>query len=173
MALWGKVLSQVPDSRLLLIARPGSHRDQANDTFANYGVAPDRIEFLDYLARGQYLETYNRVDMGLDTLPYNGHTTSLDSYWMGVPVVSLVGQTAVGRAGWCQLTNLGLPELVARTEAEFVEIALSLANDLPRLAELRAGLRSRMERSPLMDVRTFARAIESAYREGWRAWCAK
>ncbi|HEY8748673.1 MAG TPA: tetratricopeptide repeat protein [Tepidisphaeraceae bacterium] len=173
MALWGKVLSQVPDSRLLLIARPGSHRDQAKDTFANYGVAPDRIEFLDYLARGQYLETYNRVDMGLDTLPYNGHTTSLDSYWMGVPVVSLVGQTAVGRAGWCQLTNLGLPELVARTEAEFVEIALSLANDLPRLAELRAGLRSRMERSPLMDVRTFARAIESAYREGWRAWCAK
>jgi protein O-GlcNAc transferase len=173
LALWAKVLSALPSSRLLLIARPGAHRARTKATFAAHGVAPERIEFLDYLPRAQYLETYHRIDLGLDTFPYNGHTTSLDSYWMGVPVVSLIGQTAVGRAGFCQLTHLGLPELAARTESDFVRIATDLANDLPRLAALRAELRPRMERSPLMDAHTFTRSIEAAYRQAWRIWCAK
>ena len=77
--------------------------------------------------REQYLELYHEIDLGLDTFPYNGHTTSLDAFWMGVPVVTLAGQTVVGRAGVCQLSNLGLPELIARGTEQFVQIAVELA----------------------------------------------
>jgi predicted O-linked N-acetylglucosamine transferase (SPINDLY family) len=90
---------------------------------------------------------------------------------MGVPVVTLVGETPVSRAGWCQLSNLGLGELAARTPERFVQIAVALASDLPRLQALRASLRQRMEQSPLMDAPRFARSIEAAYRQIWRAWC--
>jgi predicted O-linked N-acetylglucosamine transferase (SPINDLY family) len=115
---------------------------------------------------------YHEIDLGLDTFPYNGHTTSLDSYWMGVPVVTLAGKTVVGRAGVSQLTNLGLTELIARTPQEYIEIAAQLAGDLLRLAELRRTLRDRMRASPLMDAPGFTRGIESAYRKMWKTWCA-
>ena len=114
---------------------------------------------------------YNRIDLGLDPLPYNGHTTSLDAFWMGVPTITLIGKTVVGRAGWSQLCNLGLQELAARTPEEYVEIAVQLAGDLPRLQELRATLRARMRASPLMDGKRFARHMEQAYRQMWRTWC--
>ena len=116
---------------------------------------------------------YHRLDMVLDPFPYNGHTTSLDALWMGVPVISLTGQTPVSRAGLSILTNAGLPELVARSEQKYLKVAVELAGDLPRLAGLRAALRSRMERSLLMDAPRFARGIEAAYRTMWRRWCAR
>jgi predicted O-linked N-acetylglucosamine transferase (SPINDLY family) len=122
-------------------------------------------------SRREYLETYHRIDVGLDTFPYNGHTTSLDSFWMGVPVVTLVGNSAVARAGWCQLSNLGLGELAGQTAEEFVRIAVELAKDLPRLEQLRSTLRRRMGQSPLMDAPGFAQSIEAAYRQMWRTWC--
>ena len=92
---------------------------------------------------------------------------------MGAPVVSLAGQTAVGRGGLSILSNVGLPDLVARDPEQYVEIATSLAKDLPRLGQLRATLRDRMQKSPLMDAPRFARNVEAAYREMWRRWCAK
>jgi predicted O-linked N-acetylglucosamine transferase (SPINDLY family) len=113
---------------------------------------------------------YHRVDIVLDTFPYNGHTTSLDALWMGVPVVSLAGKAPVSRAGLSQLTNLGLPELVAHSEEDYVRIAAELAGDLPRLAHLRSTLRERMENSVLMDAPRFARNVEAAYRKMWQAW---
>jgi len=171
--LWARVMTALPGSRILMIAKKGSHRDRARSMFAQRGVGEERVEFLDYMPRAQYLETYNRIDIGLDTFPYNGHTTSLDCYWMGVPVVTLVGSTAVSRAGWCQLSNLGLTQLAAFTESDFVRIAATLAADLPHLAALRAELRPRMERSPLMDYVRFTRNIESAFRTAWRTWCAE
>jgi len=137
------------------------------------GIEAQRIEFCEPRPRRQYLELYGQVDIALDPFPYNGHTTSLDALWMGVPVVSLAGQHAVGRAGLSQLTNLGLPELVADTEDEYVSIAAGLAGDLRRLAEMRATLRPRMEASVLMDAPRFARQIETAYRTMWRRWCAE
>jgi predicted O-linked N-acetylglucosamine transferase (SPINDLY family) len=135
-----------------------------------FGIDASRVEFVGRKPRRRYMELYQRIDLGLDTFPYNGHTTSLDSTWMGVPVVTLVGQTAVGRAGWSQLSNLRLTELAALSEKQFIEVAVALANDRPRLAELRQTLRSRMERSPLMDTAAFARNIEAALRQMWRAW---
>jgi predicted O-linked N-acetylglucosamine transferase (SPINDLY family) len=118
------------------------------------------------------LELYNQIDIGLDTFPYNGHTTSLDSFWRGVPVITLVGQTVVGRAGLCQLHNLGLPDLIAHTPDQFVDISARLANDLPQLAHLRTTLRDKIKKSPLMDAPRFARNIEAAYRTIWQNWCA-
>jgi protein O-GlcNAc transferase len=131
----------------------------------------DRVDFADRQKRHEYLKFYHRIDIGLDTLPYNGHTTSLDSLWMGVPVVTLVGNTVAGRAGWSQLSNLKLPELAATSPQQFVSIAAGLAHDLPRLAELRRTLRTRMEASPLMDAGGFTRDMEAAYRQIWRTWC--
>jgi predicted O-linked N-acetylglucosamine transferase (SPINDLY family) len=161
----------VPGSRLLLLAPEGIHRQHVLKLLRQEGIAGERIEFVARQAQRMYLELYHRIDLSLDTLPYNGHTTSLDSLWMGVPVVTLVGETVVGRAGLCQLMNLGLPELIASTPEDYVRIASELAGDLPRLAVLRATLRPRMQASPLMDAPGFARDIEAAYRTMWRTWC--
>jgi predicted O-linked N-acetylglucosamine transferase (SPINDLY family) len=109
----------------------------------------------------------------LDTFPYNGHTTSLDSLWMGVPVFSLCGQTAVARAGLSLMTTLGLAEFVAETPAQFVHVATTLAQDPSRLAALRAGLRDRMTKSPLMDAGRFTHNVEHAYRTMWQHWCQR
>ena len=118
-----------------------------------------------------HLARYRLADLFLDTFPYNGHTTSLDSFWMGVPVVTLIGRTVVGRGGLSQATNLGLPQLVAQTPEDYVKRALNLAADLPRLAELRQTLRHRMQTSSLMDAPRFTRNLEQAYRAMWRGWC--
>jgi predicted O-linked N-acetylglucosamine transferase (SPINDLY family) len=171
LRLWAQVLKTVDRSRLMMLCPEGSHRQPLLDLLQREGIGPDRIELIAHRPRFQYLELYHRIDVGLDTFPYNGHTTSLDSFWMGVPVVTLVGQTVVGRGGLSQLSNLGLPELIAQTPEQYVRIAADLAGDLPRLAELRRTLRGRMEASPLMDAPRFARNIEAAYRQIWRTWC--
>jgi len=171
LRLWAHVLKTVDRSRLMMLCPEGSHRQSLLDLLQRQGIHPDRIELIAHRARPQYLELYHRIDIGLDTFPYNGHTTSLDSFWMGVPVITFVGQTVVGRAGLSQLTNLGLPELIAQTPEQYVQIAADLAGDLPRLAELRRTLRARMEASPLMDAPRFARNIEAAYRQMWRNYC--
>jgi predicted O-linked N-acetylglucosamine transferase (SPINDLY family) len=171
--LWARVLKIVARSRLMILCPEGSPRERLLNQMQMEGIDSDRIELVAHRRRLDYLELYHRIDLGLDTFPYNGHTTSLDSFWMGVPVVTLVGQTVVGRAGLSQLTNLGLTELIAHTPDEYVAIAARLAGDLPRLAELRRTLRSRMEGSPLMDAPRFARNIEAAYRQMWRNWCAR
>jgi predicted O-linked N-acetylglucosamine transferase (SPINDLY family) len=157
----------------MLYCPEGSHRQPLLEMLQRDGISPDRIELIARRPRLQYLELYHRIDVGLDTFPYNGHTTSLDSYWMGVPVVTLVGRMVVGRAGLSQLSNLGLPELIARTPQQYVRIVADLAGNLPRLAELRRTLRARMQASPLMDAPRFARNIESAYRRMWRNWCER
>jgi predicted O-linked N-acetylglucosamine transferase (SPINDLY family) len=172
LALWARVLTAVPGSRLLLMAQPGSHREGVLDCLARGGVDAGRVEFAEFRPRLDYLALHRRVDLGLDTFPYNGHTTSLDAFWMGVPVVTRLGATVVGRAGWSQLCNLDLRELAADSDAGFVRIATALAGDLPRLAGLRAGLRARMEASPLMDGERFARTMEASFRQMWQRWCS-
>jgi predicted O-linked N-acetylglucosamine transferase (SPINDLY family) len=92
---------------------------------------------------------------------------------MGVPVVTRVGDRSVARAGWSQLSNLDMTELAARTSDNFVQIAVNLANDLPRLSRIRSTLRSRMERSSLMNASLFAQTIENNYRLIWRTWCSQ
>ena len=170
--LWAQVLVAVPRSRLMILAHEGSHRQHALDALNARGVKPDRVEFAAYRSRSLYLELFRRIDISLDTVPYNGHTTSLDSFWMGVPVVTLVGRTVVGRAGASQLMNLRMPELIARTPDHYVALASTLAQDVARLTAVRQTLRERMRSSPLMDAPRFAQTVETAYREMWRRWCA-
>ena len=135
------------------------------------GIAAGAWSLRKTCRRPEYLKLYQRMDIGLDPVPCNGHTTSLDAFWMGVPTLTLVGKTVVGRAGWSQLCNLGLKELAAETPEQYVALAARLAGDLPRLQELRGTLRQRMLRSPLMDAKRFARHVEQAYRQMWRRWC--
>ena len=170
---WSRLMQRVPSSRLLLHAQPGSHRDTVRDHLARQGIAPERLTFSGTLPVVQYLGLYGRIDVALDPFPYGGGATTCDALWMGVPVVSLAGTTAVGRGGVSILTNVGLPELIARDEAEYVRIAAELAGDLSRLGQLRATLRDRMQQSPLMDAPRFARNIEAVYRRIWRQWCAQ
>jgi len=172
LEVWGRLLAATPGSRLLLHSLEGEHRRRVVDFFAAHGVERGRVEFVGFLPGPRYLELYQRIDIGLDPFPYAGGTTTCDALWMGVPVVSLAGRTAVARAGLSILSNLGLSELVASTEEQYVRIAAELAGDLSRVAQLRAELRERMRASPLMDSGRFARSVEGAYREGWRQWCA-
>jgi predicted O-linked N-acetylglucosamine transferase (SPINDLY family) len=165
------VLASVPRSRLLVLAHEGAHRSKTLEAMTRLGIDAARIAFATPCRRDAYLEVFNRIDISLDTVPYNGHTTSLDSLWMGVPVVTVAGATVVGRAGVSQLTNVGLPELIASTGDDYVSIASDLAFDLARLSDLRRTLRARMERSPVMNVKPFAAGIELAYRHAWQRWC--
>lgn len=168
LKLWSDVLTAIPESRLLLLAPKGDSRRRVLNRLNSR-----QVQFVDRQDRLAYLKTYDCIDIGFDTFPYNGHTTSMDSLWMGVPVVTLIGRTVVGRAGWSQLCNLDLRELAAETPAKFIEIATRIAADLPRLSELRQGLRDRMRRSPLMDPKGFARQVEAAYRKMWKEWCSR
>jgi predicted O-linked N-acetylglucosamine transferase (SPINDLY family) len=172
LQMWAQVLREVAHARLVILAPNGSHRERVLAFMRQAKIDPTRIEFVVPCPYKEYLETYQRIDVALDTFPYNGHTTSLDASWMGVPVVSLAGQTNVSRGGRSILTNLGLPELIAGSPDEYVHIASQLAGDLPRLAALHGTLRSRMEASVLMNAALFTRSIEEAYRRLWRSWCA-
>jgi len=169
LRLWGGVLRALPDSRLLLMAPPGRHRRRLLQRLSVQGVAAERVDFHPFRPRRDYLHSYHDVDVGLDTFPYNGHTTSLDSYWMGVPVVTRVGETSVGRGGLSQLFQLGLTELAAESDEQFVDAAVALGSDIGRLAALRGELRGRLRRSALMDASRFARQIEGAYRSAWES----
>ena len=171
LALWARVLRAVPKSRLLLQAPRGPARDKVLATLHQQGIAAARVLFADKRPRPEYLKLYHQIDLCLDPLPYNGHTTSLDAFWMGVPTLTLLGKTVVGRAGWSQLCNLDLKELAAETPEQYVALAARLAGDLPRFQELRRTLRQRMSQSPLMDANRFARNVELAYRQMWRRWC--
>jgi predicted O-linked N-acetylglucosamine transferase (SPINDLY family) len=165
-------LAAVNDSRLLLLAKRGSHRSATRSFFQERGIRGDRIDFLDPAPAEIYLSYYHQIDIALDPFPYNGVTTSCDALWMGAPVVTLVGPMAPARTGLSLLSNLGLPEYAAHSEPDYVRICADLAANLPKLADLRQTLRPRMLGSPLMDARGFARYVEAAYRQMWRRWCA-
>jgi predicted O-linked N-acetylglucosamine transferase (SPINDLY family) len=169
--LWARILAAVPNSKLMILAGAhGAKEPLIKQLFTNNGIPDHRLILMGRVPRRKYLTQYHQVDIALDVFPYNGHTTTLDALWMGVPVVSLIGDTHVQRAGLSVLTNIGLPELVARTAEEYVEKAVGLAEDWPRLAELRRTLRERMLRSPLMDEEGFTRRLEGAYRGMWERW---
>ena len=142
--------------------------------FAGQGADSARVDFVALLPRPEYLRHYTeQIDVGLDPFPYGGHTTTCDALYMGVPVVTLPGELPVSRVALSLLTTLGLGELAARDEDDYVRIAAELAGDLPRLAVLRASLRERMAASPLMDAPRFARNVETAYRSMWARWCER
>jgi protein O-GlcNAc transferase len=175
LALWCSILQKVPNSKLLLKAvglGSSAIQDRLRKTFHLAGIAPDRLDLRgSALHIAEHLSMYNDMDIALDTFPYNGTTTTCEALWMGVPVISLAGQTHVSRVGASLLSSARLPELLAANPDDYIQIAVALANDNPRLQELHSTLRQRMEQSPLMDATHFTRNIEAAYRQAWRQWC--
>ena len=177
LALWSRLLSKVPGSRLLLKSTgfgTASVRQRTRELLEKAGTVPERIELVGSLPTlAEHLAFYARMDIALDTFPYHGTTTTCEALWMGVPVITLAGRTHASRVGVSLLTNAGLPELIAQDADDYVRIATQLAHDLPRLTELRATLRTCLENSTLTNAPRFALNVEATYREMWRTWCAK
>jgi protein O-GlcNAc transferase len=169
---WGRILAGTGESRLILLAPEGDTRGRARDQMARHGVSADRIEFVDRTGLTEYLNLYQRIDIALDPFPYVGGTTTCDALWMGAPVVTLAGQTAIGRGGVSILNNLELTEFVAENIAKYVDISTRLAKDLAKLDALRKSLRGKMRASRLMNGKQFAADFERVYREMWKNWCA-
>ncbi|MGD9724138.1 MAG: tetratricopeptide repeat protein [Pirellulales bacterium] len=172
LAAWARLLQAVGQSRLLVLAHQvDSLRQYLHDTFSALGIAADRWTIADRCSRSAYLRLIADTDIALDPFPFNGHTTTCDALWQGVPVVTLAGRTYAQRFGSSAHVNLGLKELIAGSVDEYVDIAAQLAGDVPRLAALREGLRGRMAASPIVDAAGFTRNLEAAYRTMWEHWC--
>jgi tetratricopeptide (TPR) repeat protein len=176
IALWARLLREVPGSRLLLKAsqfKDRGTRERAAAAFTAAGVAAERLTILPpQPTTAAHLAEYARVDIALDPLAYNGTATTCEALWMGVPVVTQRGERHAARVGASILSTVGLNRLIAATPDEYVATAVGLARDLTGLAELRAGLREHVRASPLTDGAGFARTVEAAYRSMWRDWCA-
>lgn len=174
ITLWSRILRAVPGSRLLLKAaslQDRGTRERITIWFAEQGVDAARLE-LHAQEKGvrEHLKWYHRADIGLDTFPYNGTTTTCEALWMGVPVITLAGERHAGRVGVSLLKSLGIDSLIAETAEDYVARAVALAADLPRLKALREELRRRMDASPLCDAPSLTREIEAAYRSMWERW---
>jgi len=170
LALWARVLETVKGSRLVMLCPEGAARERVRAFFGARRIAAERVDFVGIVSRWDHLNLYQRIDLGLDPFPCNGMATTCDAFWMGTPVLTLSGTMPVSRAGLSLLSSVGLGEMAASSEEDYVRIAAELAGDLPRLAELRATLRARMQASPLMDAPRFARNVEAAYRSIWKRW---
>ena len=172
--LWGEILTQVPDSRLVVVgvvdnrAREDLYRD-----LENAGVSRDRITMVPYIPIEEYYRWFGRVDIALDTMPFSGGTTTCDALWMGAPVITCPGSRSWSRSAASILTTLGLTDGIAESQEDYVRRAVQLAGNPARIAHLRKTLRSRMIESPLMDKRLFARDMENAFRRMWQSWCSQ
>lgn len=174
--VWSRILLAVPRSRLLVKSyalQDAGTRSRMLAELAGRGVRAKRVQLLNAVpGKKDHLGLYSRVDIALDTFPYNGTTTTLEALWMGVPVICLLGDRHSGRVGASILERLQLGDLLCRDRQEYVERAASLAGDAAQLMALRTSLRPRLQASPLMDVRDFTRTLEAEYRKFWVAWCA-
>ena len=172
LALWAQVLQAVPNSRLMLKAP--SFKDEAAvkvfvQRFKQLGVPLDRLEFRGPSGLSDMMAEYADVDIALDPAPYNGGTTSLQAMWMGVPVLTIEGGHFVSRMGASFMQAAGLPEWVAKDDADFVRRAVSLSQDRAALLALKQGLRNRLQALPAWDIDAYAQDLQAAVRKMWIA----
>ena len=165
--VWARILRRLPAARLALKYNGWNDRRVSRrfaEMFVAQAIDPGRVEFLGASPHVELLSEYRRIDLALDPFPYSGGLITCEALWMGVPVVTFPGETFAGRHSLSHLSNVGLTETIARDLDQYVELAVSLAGDLPRLAELRAGLRGRMAASPLCDGKRFAANLSTILR---------
>lgn len=158
LQVWARIVAQVPNSKFLFVRPEGgapSFRKNIIALFAAEGVSEDRIIFEDI--RGAHIPFYNEMDLSLDTFPQTGGTTTCEALWMGVPVVTLIGDAVFERMSYSVLNNAGLGDLCAKDEQEYIDIAVKLANDPVRRQRLRTELRGAMKASPLGQQEQFAK----------------
>ena len=171
---WTQILHAVPDSHMLIKWKSFSDeatRQCALRLFSEKGITADRIHLQTAEPSPKHLAAYHSIDIGLDTFPFNGLTTTCEALWMGVPVITLTGDAYASRAGASLLSNIGLSALIADNYDEYVNIAVALATDIKRLQLFREGLRDIMQRSPLMHGKQFTHTLEKQYRKIWKTWC--
>lgn len=173
VSLWAKLLLALPNSKMVLAAMP---EEGENDTlikwFTEAGIDQNRLSFHSRCKLNTYLELHRNVDICLDTFPYNGGTTTLHALWMGVPTLTLAGQTAVGRAGAAIISHVGLEAFIAHDADDFVKKGVLLTENLSNLTTIRAGLRERFEQSAIGKPELIATSLERALRTMWQRWCA-
>lgn len=171
LQLWAEVLKQVPGSRLLLkcpALTDSFVQERARDALQALGIGAERVDLLGHTGtRQEHLALYAKVDIGLDTFPYNGTTTTCEALWMGVPVLSLVGKHHAGRVGASLLSSAGLSNWLADTPQSFVSVAHTMVADMARLAGLRESLREQLARSSLCDAVGFVHRLEMAMQQVW------
>jgi predicted O-linked N-acetylglucosamine transferase (SPINDLY family) len=172
--VWARILDRIPGSVLRL--RYGNMTVQANvnrihGQFKRLGIDPARIWLENGGSGKSMFDAYNNVDIGLDTFPYSGGLTTCEALWMGVPVITCPGKRYESRHSLTHLSNAGLTETIAADFDEYVEIAVALAGDLPRLERLRQTMRARTASSPLCDSEGFTRDLEAGFRQMWHRWC--
>lgn len=172
--LWSKILRAVPKSKMLL---KGNKMDtpfvleHLTKAFGEHGIDAERIIIEGGEPHPGFLNVYNRIDIALDPHPYTGGLTTCEALWMGVPVVTLPGETFAGRHAATHLTNADMAEFIAKDEQDYIDIAVKWANDIDGLAKLRAGMRDHVSKTPLVDGPRFARNLEKALRHMWGEWC--
>jgi protein O-GlcNAc transferase len=172
--LWSNILMAVPESRLIMKWKSFSDRtaiQYAENMFKERGINEERIILQSWERAPEHLRAYNSVDVGLDTFPFNGLTTTCEALWMGVPVISLTGTAYASRSGASVLSNVGLAEFIAQTSEEYIHTAVNLAEDIQKLKYLREYLRDMMMQSPLCDAKRFTKDLEVCYRTMWETWC--
>jgi len=176
LTLWAQILQAVPHSKLLV--KPNRRivdlavQQELQTYLENFGITPDRLVIANFVpSLLEHFSTYQQVDIALDTYPYNGATTTCEALWMGVPVVTLVGDKHISRMGLSILSAVGLPELITYTPQEYVKVCVNLANDIEYLKNSRALIRAKMQASPLMDAVSFTHQLETHYRKMWEQWC--
>lgn len=169
-AAWASVLRQFPTGRLLLLTPRGTER-QATSRLVRHGTAPQQVIPVAPGTRQSYFERFREIDIALDPFPFNGDNTTCDALWMGVPVVSLVGDSFASRRGLSHLRNVGLGDLAVATVAEYERVAVDLANDHARRARLRRTLRDTLRACPLGNGPAFVQQLEAGYRQAWTRFC--
>ncbi|MDA1090171.1 MAG: tetratricopeptide repeat protein [Proteobacteria bacterium] len=175
LEIWTKILTAVPGSRLVIKYKGvdlSPNRERFVAALKAAGLDEDRLNLEGAATHADMMARYNDIDIGLDTFPYNGGLTTCEALWMGVPVITLVGDTFAGRHSLSHLSTVGLSELVATDEDRYRNLAVDLAGDPKRLAGLRAGLRKHMAASPLCDGPAFAGNFAATLRGAWQTWCA-
>lgn len=172
LAAWGRVLQAVPHARLHLT----SHQVVSDATFQQLfdqrlltaRIDPARVTVAGPVPREAYLASYAQIDIVLDTFPYTGGTTTCEALWMGVPTLTIRGDSMIARQGASMLECVGLTDWIAQDEDDYVALAVAHAGALDQLAALRLSLRDRALSSPLFDTKRFARDWEAALQAIWR-----
>lgn len=172
VALWAQILRRVPRARLLIAGTPlGPARDRIVSQLTGAGVAEERLDLQAWLSQDEYVALHGKVDIALDTYPYNGSTTTFEALYHGVPVITLAGPVFVSRHGRATLEALGEARFAADSDEGYVALAAKLAGRPEQLPALRRELHNRMRASVILDERGYVARLENAYREMWRQWC--
>lgn len=171
LALWGRIFKAVPTAKLRWQCKAFNDevaKAEAIRRLEQAGITAQRCRFLGTSSREAYLESHHEVDFILDTFPFSGGTTTCEALWMGVPTLTLLGNSLIARQGASMLTCAGLPDWVADSHEQYVEKAIAFAQDPQKLALIRTNLREQVLRSPLMDAAQFAQDFETLLFKLWQ-----